>query len=86
MNTSSIGGLKNGGPTNIIPRYPTGEKLGLIASYSRSERSFHSQAPGSPGGSIGSSSVVSRGSDTGRSIKSSKSLRSSKEQLGTTLS
>ena len=51
-----------------------GEKLGSV----RSDKSYVS--PGSPNGSIGSSSVVSRGSDTGRSVKSSRSLRSLKER------
>jgi len=79
VNTSSIDDMKDsGGHANEL-RHPTGEKLGLFPNY-RSDRSYLSQAPGSPGGSIGSSSVVSRGSDAGRSIKSTRSLRSLKER------
>lgn len=62
----------------------SGERLGLIPSLSRSDRSHsqpspHTQPPLSPGGSIGSSSAHSRGSDTGRSVRSGISARSMKE-------
>jgi hypothetical protein len=51
-----------------------------MTGYYRSDKSYSSQAPDSPGGSIGSSSNVSRGSDTGRSTKSMISMRSQKER------
>ena len=79
MNTSTNDGFKDGGPSSTM-RYPTGEKLGSLPSF-RSDRSYDaSQAPGSPSGSIESSSVISRGSDTGRSVRSSMSLRSQKDR------
>ena len=58
-----------------------GERLGLIPSLSRSDRSqpSSSQPPGSPGGSIGSGSNVSQGSGGGRSVKSIRSMRSAKD-------
>jgi len=68
---------KNDASSNA-PKHPTGEKPGAIASFHRTDKSYSSQAPDSPNGSIGSGSVVSRGSDTGRSVKSSRSLRSLK--------
>lgn len=71
VNISSADGSKDTGPNN---------KLGLLSSFNRSDKSYYSQAPDSPCGSIGSSSNVSRGSDTARSTKSLMSLRSQKER------
>jgi len=55
-------------------------RLGSISSMNRSDKSYSSQAPDSPGGSIGSNSNMSRGSDTGRSTKTLTSARSQKER------
>lgn len=90
VNLSSIGtedGAFGGdGRYSQIMRFSAstaGERLGLIPSTSRSERSHSNQslqAPGSPGGtSVDSSSIISRGSDTGRSVRSTVSGRSLKE-------
>ena len=85
---SEDGGFGDGKYSHVM-RYPgtmSGERLGLIPSLSRSDRSqshsqqsSHGQPPLSPGGSIGSSSAHSRGSDTGRSVRSGISARSLKE-------
>mmetsp|Transcript_26011 Transcript_26011/g.53441 ORF Transcript_26011/g.53441 Transcript_26011/m.53441 type:complete len:126 (-) Transcript_26011:337-714(-) len=77
--TSSSDGLKDAGFSSNA-KHNTGEKLGSISSLHRSDESYNSRAPDSPSGSTGSSSVVSRGSDTARSIKSLMSLRSQKER------
>jgi hypothetical protein len=89
INLSSIGNEEgvfgSDGRYSGIMRFsaPTGaEKLGLIPSASRSDRSLSHpsvQAPTSPGGSVGSSSIISRGSDTGRSTRSTTSGRSLSE-------
>jgi hypothetical protein len=92
VNISSFGSEDSGFGENKyshIMRHPgtmSGERLGLIPSLSRSERSqshsqpsSHGQPPVSPCGSIGSSSAHSRGSDTGRSIRSGISGKSLKE-------
>ncbi|KAG7374623.1 Dock homology region 2 domain containing protein [Nitzschia inconspicua] len=90
VNISSIGSddVGFGDPKySQIMRYggtTSGERLGLIPSLSRSDRSHsqqssHGQPPLSPGGSIGSSSVHSKGSDAGRSVRSAFSGRSLKE-------
>jgi hypothetical protein len=92
VNISSFGSEDSGfgeSKYSHIMRHPgtmSGERLGLIPSLSRSERSqshsqpsSHGQPPVSPCGSIGSSSAHSRGSDTGRSIRSGISGKSLKE-------
>lgn len=71
VNSSTADASKDTGPNN---------KLGVFSSFNHSDKSYYSQAPDSPGGSIGSSSNVSRGSDTARSTKSLMSLRSQKER------
>jgi len=87
VNISGIGtndGFGSDGRYSHVMRQTStgGERLGLIPSLSRSDRSQPStQAPGSPGGSIGSCSVVSRGSDAGRSVKSGRSIPSSLKEL-----
>lgn len=71
VNTSIADDSKEIGSVN------TGKNM---TGYYRSDKSYSSQAPDSPGGSIGSSSNVSRGSDTARSTKSMISMRSQKER------
>ena len=56
------------------------ERVTSLSSYVRSDKSVYSQGPDSPGGSVGSSSNISRTSDAGRSTKSLMSLRSQKER------
>ena len=81
------GGFSDGRTShvNMYSASIAGERLGLIPSLSRSDRSHSQQsavqAPLSPGGSVGSSSVASRGSDNGRSVKSGFSARSLKQPL-----
>lgn len=55
------------------------ERFRSMSTYARSDKSYTSQAPDSPGGSIGS--VASRGSADARSTKSLTSIRSQKERL-----
>jgi hypothetical protein len=62
------------GSKDTVPVIPAKK----LPSYLPSDRSYISQAPDSPGGSIGSNSNVSRGSDAARSTKSLMSLRSQK--------
>ena len=46
----------------------------------RSSSSSHHKPPDSPGGSVDSTSGISRGSETARSVKSSRSHRSKSER------
>ena len=78
-NTSSLDGKDN--DAMILSKSYHAERTGSMSSYYRSDKSYTSQvAPDSPGGSIGSSSNVSRGSEAGRSTKSLMSIRSQKDR------
>jgi hypothetical protein len=60
-------------PTSGRTSQSSGDLLGAATNLNASRLTGSRPPPGSPGGSLGSSSAVSRGSEAARSVKSTRS-------------